>query len=534
MLSLKEKETQMINKNKEKICSFAIMLIGLILGIMAVYRHLGEFSPDSYSYYDISRTFFSDFGHVNTIRQYVVKSEYNCSFPYVFPFLIYLVDKITNLRIYSSVVVNIFIMSLTAVLFLYWSNRFAKNWICGGITAALLMTNSAYLEEVYAGRSIPLAILLLFAVVALLFEIFQRKSSFYYMNIILTGLLAGLSAMTRFDEISLVMFLIPVLLYLAPKEKKIKTLLIYLLFAGVAFVPWCIYCLKHFNTLYFTDNNGTIWNISAEVPSYVYLPDEKILTFWNSSGLWIKTLWHNLRDTFLCAEPVFRPLIQVVLLFFLIDLCKKAKKQKNIQTGQFLADIFKINKLNYQLIIISGVYLIAKFFVYAVVGYVIQRYYIEVVFLFMYIVIQIIYKQSFKEFHKISVIASLTVLCLHITMHLELFLTAAEPFEQFQKNNVWVEELNTALTEASASPEDSILTIGADIEGFPFGVLTSHKTYVSPVNISPQTVEYVLDNYADSVKWVALSINESDDVRQMLKENYPEIACESFYLYAVS
>ena len=89
--------------------SLAALIIGLlaIMYVLIVCVLSAEvFSPDSYSYYEISKNIFTDFGKVNTIRQYVIWTGYDVSFPYLYPAAIGAVNALCGFGVYAGEFIN--------------------------------------------------------------------------------------------------------------------------------------------------------------------------------------------------------------------------------------------------------------------------------------------------------------------------------------------------------------------------------------------------------------------------------------------
>ena len=144
-------------------------------------------SPDSYSYYEMAKTLFSDFGRVSTIRQYVQFTDYGISFPYLYPLLLAVTDVLTGWGMYCGVLVNIVASLLAALLFLPLSRQVCGTRWPGLMAATALLTNRKYLSEVLSGRAIPVAVLCVVALLCLL----SRSHRWSRKNLFLAGLLAG-------------------------------------------------------------------------------------------------------------------------------------------------------------------------------------------------------------------------------------------------------------------------------------------------------------------------------------------------------
>ena len=503
-----------------------IVLAGLVFGWVAVWHHRGEFSPDSYSYYDISRTFGTEFGRISTIRQYVTKSDYNCSFPYVWPFLIFLTDTLTGLGMASGTVLNCLLMLLTAVSFCAVSRHFSGSLLCGAVTAFLLFCNAGYLEEAYAGRSIPLAILLTTGAVSFSCEFFLTKPK-KYSTVILIGMLAGLNAMTRFDEISILTFLVPVVFLSAESGKRLKSVLLYGISAGVFLFPWCVYCMKHFGTPYFSDNNGTIWQVTAQVPSYVFLPEAPVQTFWNAPAVWCRQMLQNTADTFRMAFSIAGNLLQMCLIFLIAGTYQSAKNvSEDLTIHKFFRILLPENRRLWYLTGAVCLYTTAKLLLYALVGYILPRYETEPVFLLCFVLLLMLYRQFPSGKTGILKLLVPAVLLLNSGRFTDRLTAGIKP------DNSWIPELNTALTQNAESSSDSVLILGR-MEGFSFGALTGWKTYVTPVNVSPETVDYLLSSYADA-DWIALDRTEFPEIHEMLSQRCQRTEYQAFFLYHIS
>ncbi len=110
------------HSNTEKLPYFSWQSFRIIYGFGAFcstlycWQNMGCFSPDSHSYYEISQTFTGNFGFVDTIRQYVIRTDYNISFPYFYPLCLFFVNGITKLGRYAGVLFNFYIMLFTGIV----------------------------------------------------------------------------------------------------------------------------------------------------------------------------------------------------------------------------------------------------------------------------------------------------------------------------------------------------------------------------------------------------------------------------------
>src|SRR4051794_5984924 len=77
------------------------------VSIFAVQLGRPNFSPDSWSYLELSNTVFSDFYRVNSVRQFERPLDYGNSFPPLWPILIALVRMLAPVGIYAEYLLNL-------------------------------------------------------------------------------------------------------------------------------------------------------------------------------------------------------------------------------------------------------------------------------------------------------------------------------------------------------------------------------------------------------------------------------------------
>lgn len=257
-------------------------------------------SPDSYSYYEMSQTLFSDFGRVSTIRQYVRFTDYGISFPYFYPLLLALVDGLSGLGMYSGILLNVFLGMGTALLFVPLSRRLcARSWP-GAAAAIALLTNRKYLSEVLSGRAIPAAVLCVVVLLLLLSGPERRGRK----NLFLAGLTAGISMVTRFDDLLVVGFAGLCVLLLSGKGRWGRAVC-YGLGALIPLLPWCVYSLARFGTPWVSDNGGTLTMVEVMVPQRFFLPGEEVATLFNSPAEWLQALGGRFQGVLLMLALTF-------------------------------------------------------------------------------------------------------------------------------------------------------------------------------------------------------------------------------------
>ena len=172
--------------NKIKI----FLLLLLIASISAFNFQTGNFSPDSWTYFELSKTFYTtSFYEPNTIRNYL-DYEKSSSFPVGFPVMLSVINKIFLESPVNSVYLNIF-SAFLSIIFLFQITKELKfnNLMSLAVTLSFFFY-PPYLSEIYSGRSIPLATLLFI----LGFLVFIRYESLFFSMVFI-----GISAVVRFD-----------------------------------------------------------------------------------------------------------------------------------------------------------------------------------------------------------------------------------------------------------------------------------------------------------------------------------------------
>lgn len=286
--------------------STATALWGPVAFVLALLASAGFstvlFSPDSWSYYELSKTVFGDFYHANTIRQFEFVTEYSNSFPPLFPCLIAVIDKLTHLEERSGLLLNWLIAGTTVHALIGWGRSLrAPDCLCWLLPITLL-ANHHYVEEVRAARAIPLAVLLLILALRAAGAADLKPAC-----ILLSGGCAALAALTRFD------CLLPVLgfgmvLVVASRTQRLRTAALYYGIVLLVLSPWMLYSQHHFGRLLASDNARTAMLVA---PSFVmdYFPDtESLQTIGSAPAAWLKSV------LFSRTVPVLKS-----LLFGLLD-----------------------------------------------------------------------------------------------------------------------------------------------------------------------------------------------------------------------
>ena len=291
--------------------STVLGLLGAIgVAYLAVVQLLGvaAFSPDSWSYFELAKTVFSgDFYRFNTFRSHF-SEHYSASFPFGFPIALAVLHGVVGPVPEAAQYFNVAVMLATAYVVVRIGDELRFPAVAGLAVACSLMLYLPYFDEVRAGRSLPLAIML-FAVACLL-HLRDRPGA--------AGLLFGLSALVRFDFLTHAIVFIAVAPLL---RRRFDPGAFPLAAAGFAIgiAPWVVYGFVHFGTFWASDN---AWVAMSALPAFVEdYPAAAAITASQDVALWLGRLAANVRplgEALQWASTQF-PLVPVLAVAILLD-----------------------------------------------------------------------------------------------------------------------------------------------------------------------------------------------------------------------
>ena len=348
-------------KNKMTRVFVLFLSFGLACLTLSCVFMCNRFSPDSLFYYDIALSTLKDYGNTSLIRQYIFASDYNCSFPYLYPLLIFVVDQITGLGLYSGVLVNIYACIISVLVLLKFSKMVTTEYYSGIIASVVLLTSPNYLDELTCSRAIPVSILIILVSLLLFYSVF--KSSGKKSLVFLLGLVVGLAPVTRFDNLPFVAYGLLILIIM--KENRVRNSLMYIFGVLVSVSPWIIYSLVHFRKPWITDNSGTAFKVKPGIPTSINLPYDVKKTLFTDPGLWFKTLLTeksaSLSLLLICS---FAGLACFIIGCFWLYTSRSSKTVSLYGSRYFIAIL---------------IFYVLKTCMYIVVGYADVRYHVETV-----------------------------------------------------------------------------------------------------------------------------------------------------------
>jgi len=254
----------------------------LILSLVLNFANGGSvYSPDSYGYYDMSRSIFGDFGYVNVTRQYVKFTDYGISFPYLFPALIAVFNFFTGFGMLSGTCINIIAALVSLRCILKISSRLTASAVPGLIVSAALFFNPDYLSEAVKARAVPLSLLC----ALLTLNIILRKGKPGKKELFIAGLFAGAGMVVRFDFFVISALLGTALIFVY--KKKMFEFVPFYCFGLLIFTsPWIVYSIVRFQRFWISDNSGTLLLITPQLPQRFFTPDETVPDIFSDPKNW--------------------------------------------------------------------------------------------------------------------------------------------------------------------------------------------------------------------------------------------------------
>lgn len=242
--------------------------------------NLTQYSPDSWTYFELSKTIFNEnFYKFNTFRSYF-SLEHSTSFPFGWSTVIALTSIFFGTDPLNAIYINIILSTISIVIIFRIGKNFNFPFISSFLICSALLLYRPYTNEVFSGRSMPLAIL----VFLIAFYFHQRNLLF------LAGLFLGLSALVRFD------FLVYAIIFqmIAFSKVRVETRKFFLLVFGflIGILPWVLYSYINFEKFWVSDNS---WVAISALPAFVVdYPATPVVSALNDPITWLGRVLGNI------------------------------------------------------------------------------------------------------------------------------------------------------------------------------------------------------------------------------------------------
>ncbi len=276
----------------------------LLLFAMAAYAlNISFFTPDSWAYYELAQTIFGgDFYVFNTWRSYV-SDTHSVSFPFAYPVALAFLHQVFGASPLAAIWMNVFLVAVVWLLSAQQAIRMGVPALTAIVISTGLVLWPPYMTEVFAGRSIPLA--LLWIVLAL--TCYQGSRP------LLGGVCLGLAALTRFDYLVVSILFVLGMTLLDPSQRRNAARWVAGLVIGAS--PWIAFSLLHFGRFWASDNS---WVALSASPAFVTdYPASAVATAFDAPGQWLLRVFGNvpgLLGALYSSMSSFPPILGLLLL----------------------------------------------------------------------------------------------------------------------------------------------------------------------------------------------------------------------------
>ncbi|MBQ7499985.1 MAG: glycosyltransferase family 39 protein [Clostridia bacterium] len=349
--------------------SFGIIVAAMIFLLVYCVISANDFSADSYGYHEVSKTIFKDFGRINTIRQYSVQTEYNISYPYLFPALIAIVNAIFHMGIFGGVFVNVIVSAVTSYVIWAISKKHFGTVIPAAVTSVLLLCNFYYLDEVKSARAVPTSLL---CSLVIMYFLLKLPNDAKWSDILFAGIFAGSAVVISFDTVIVVFCAFVSVIIFSKGKNRLIYPLIYLGGMLVFTLPWIIYSITRFNTFWITAGPGVEWLVDSSRATRYYSPGYEPATLFNSPSKYFSALFGAKFKS--VAKAFIKCTLCTGALFYVIWLIVNTLRSKKIMKKT--PNTSESDKLKTAFAVVAVTYII-RTARYIMVGYGAGRFQIE-------------------------------------------------------------------------------------------------------------------------------------------------------------
>lgn len=482
-----EKTIQNSEKNRSKYLWLFLSLFSFFVFIVSLLKP--EIGWDTWQVYDMSKYVSSDFGYMDQIRQHILFSHYEMAFPPVFPYLMFLVNCIYDLGVYSSVYLNA-IFVLLCFVELSKIFKIKKIETIGCITTSIIFCGKLFVLTYKLGLTQPLGYYLL--ILLCRFILCEEKYDFTFA--IKSGICCGLLLMNRFDALSIVvvMFLaIPLLMHKQFDRRKIvKNMLIYSVAVILICSPWIIYSFFHFNSFFITDNGRRLFNIPDTRPSTFFPENSPALTIRDSFVMWFVAFMGRALHALcsLCIGLIIYSIVVEILAGSYIIFHKKVIHSINV-------------KLDKKVLVILAI-IIGQEALFIMTGYSDIRYHLPLIFILQ--LLSIYYFSLLAKNNKWKKTTIIGVSCLSILAYAKIGyvtnpINAVEAFisgEGYHTNLV-LNEQEQDIKEYLSADCNTICFYRSENEFdfLKFSAESQISNIISPSNLSTENVLQFVDTF---------------------------------------
>jgi hypothetical protein len=226
-----------------------------------------HFWYDSWTYFELARSFGRDFYAVSTIREFQTNSPYSSAFPPLWPAII-ATFGLFGVGMFGSYLASFISFGLFAAAAERLARRvFARRGV-GLLSVLLLLAFPGMRWDLAGGGSVALSLCLLALLGRILFDFDPRS----YLHAVLIGAIAGCMVMLRFDALPAA--LAALLCGVAFGMRRSRLLVLGVSFA-LCISPWVLYSWSHFHQPFVTDNRAVALALDPDAYVMDYHPTQR-------------------------------------------------------------------------------------------------------------------------------------------------------------------------------------------------------------------------------------------------------------------
>lgn len=418
-----------------------LIILGTVFTILAIIFGTSMFSPDSWSYYELSKTIFTNnFYEFNTYRSYFSDLK-SAAFPFGYPIVLATINLISENPI-NAVFINILFTILAMNAIQKISLKLEISYKVSCLISLSLLLYVPFLSEVFAGRSMPLAIMLyLYGILLLL----NKK-------VFIAGIFLGLAVLVRFDYL---VFGLLTILYYTLFFKKSSYILIGAFF--IAILPWSIYSYIYFDSFWISDNS---WVAKSAVHAFVLdYPAMSSETIFSDPLQWILKVVKNY--IFIAKNLILNCRYYIFAFFVFVLFTMNIKRISNIKNYIFI------------------IFLLASLAPYASTGYFDGRY-----FSLFYLVFTMFVLYEIKDIYKLNLKIIYFVFIISFILATKWFyIQVTNSLKNEEANKIELQKISNLHKQQQLDNKTYIFEkTKSNINPFKYGALTGGKTACFPSN----------------------------------------------------
>jgi hypothetical protein len=435
------------------------------------------FGADSWSLYELSRTFGNDFYRFTTWRSFFSEQPYSQAFPPLWPAIIAAADWVTGLGMNAAMIMAVLCMLGFGLLAERLARRVFEQPGAGLLSALAMLAYAPLRTDVAAGGTLALQLLLLSALALALMT--PRLAP--VRRALLVGAIGGAMVMNRFDAAPV---LLGVLATFWIVHRSLPATLAAALTAGVVMSPWILYSSIHFGRPFATDNSL----IATAIDPALYVIDFLTAaprTVADEPLAWVAKIAGN-------VLPLIKTLVQAALASWLLlplgllAVVLWAVRGRD-RRGEFHAQLCASHWLAALLL---GAVLCLGCLAFLTTGYFRLRYLAPLIWWveFMLLLVALQLARSPVEKTRIAGVAAGVVAVLALALPIHSLLTQPSTGRSVQERGSFA-ALQQCLRDAGATPRDAVMFFDDNQQAAMFGALTQWRASMKPSNwdrLTPQ------------------------------------------------